>query len=30
MMEHTCTICNKLYSSKQSLCNHNTRFYKNM
>ena len=27
-MEHICTICNKLYSSKQSLCNHNTRFHK--
>ena len=25
---HSCTICNKNYSSKSSLCNHNKKFHK--
>ena len=27
MIEHKCNICNKQYSSRQSLCNHNRRFH---
>ena len=27
MNEHICKICDKLYSSSQSLCNHNKRFH---
>ena len=26
--KHQCKICNKNYSSRQSLCNHNTKFHK--
>ncbi len=26
--EYRCKICNKNYSSKSSLCNHNARFHK--
>ena len=28
MTEHKCNECNKLYSSKQSLCNHNRKYHK--
>ena len=29
MIEFRCNICNKYYSSKQSLCNHNRKFHTN-